>query len=293
VNGLHAYGGDSWASKVRWLLELYVRIRTNRGASQCPQAAAQQLHYFSFVCVKYFTSTKEFSMRFPSILGVACSVALVTSVSAQTASPNQKLVQFQAQPPPKIAQVQITPYPTALHQMNDVNKALNLNPEQINRLNKVTEQTQAKHRDSYNKLNTLNDADRFGATQQLHQQYYTDWNMGARDIFTAEQWNRYQQLNYQYGGFNSFYDPDVQKRLNLTAAQLKNVGEYAAWSNQQMQNIHKIGAIDPTQGAQTYSNYQKQYQEHFNKLLTPDQHKTWGDLTGKPYTFQPTFTPSK
>ena len=223
-------------------------------------------------------------MGFKYVFGLAC-VALTSSVSAQAPLPQPRTGQAQVQ--------QTNRFPPALYQMNDVNKSLNLNQEQIANLNKVTEQMQTQYRDNYNKLGTLNEAERFARYQELNRQYMTDWNKGANSVFDANQRARYQQLNYQYGGFNSFYDPDVQKRLNLTADQMKDLREHADWSNQQLQEIYRTGGTNPTRGSEMYRDYWKAHQNRFNKYLTPEQQKTWSETTGQPYQFQPAFTPSR
>ena len=229
-------------------------------------------------------------MRFKYVLGLACGLALPPSVTAQTTTtpkppPQSPPNQFQAAP--------ATPYPTPLYRMNDVSGSLNLTQNQIGNLNKLTDQTQARYRDNYTKLGTLNETERAARLQELHRQYNTDWNKGAQDIFNDTQRSRYQQVNHQYGGFNTFYDPEVQKRLNLTADQMKGLGEQTEWSNQQMQDINRMGAMDATKGTQMYRDYWTQRQERFNKFLTQEQQKTWGVMTGEQYTFQPTFVPSR
>lgn len=217
-------------------------------------------------------------MRRHSALGSACVLALAAALPAQ---------------PDRPAPAATNPYPPALYQMPDVGKSLNLTQDQITRLNKLTEQTQAAYRDDYGKLGTLADADRFTRTQELNRRYYADWAKGAGDIFNDTQRSRYQQLNYQYGGFGSLYDPDVQKRLNLTADQQKALREQWDWSNQQLQDINRTGAADATKGAQMYNDYWKARQGRFDKFLTADQRKAWSEMTGDPYAFQPSFTPRR
>jgi hypothetical protein len=215
-------------------------------------------------------------MRFATCLGSVCGLALATSISAQPPQP--------ATPPP---------YPPALYQMTDVSKALNLTQDQITNLNKLTEQTQARYRDDYAKLANLKEADRFARMQELNRQYYADWSKGTRDIFNDTQRGRYQQLGYQYGGFNTLYDPDVQKRLNLTADQVRDLRAQWDWSDQQLRDINRIGATDAKKGTQMYSDYWKARQERFDKFLTAEQQKAWREMIGDPYTFQPTFTPPR
>jgi len=221
-------------------------------------------------------------MRLVSSLTLTCGLAFAASLAAQPATQ-----------PGKTQPTTTNLYPPALYQMEDVSKSLKLTPEQITNLNKLTETTQTRYRDEYGKLGSLKDADRFARMQELNQKYYTDWNKGARDIFNDTQRARYQQYNYQYGGFNSLYDPDVQKQLNLTAEQQKNLRAQWDWNNQQLADIYRTGATDATKGTQMYHDYWTARQERLNKFLTPDQQKAWNQLTGDPYTFQPTFTPRR
>ena len=228
-------------------------------------------------------------MRLICVLGWAGVLALATSADAQTQPPAQTPTQPQVQPG-QARPVQTNVYPPALYQMNDVSKTLNLSREQIDSLNKVTGQVQAQYRDDYNKLGTLNEAERFERAQELNRKYYSDWNKGARDIFKEDQRMRYQQFNYQYGGFNSFYDPEVQKRLNLTERQIKDLSEHSDWSNKQWEEIQRMGTTDPTKATQSFNEYWKQREERFGKYFTPEQQKVWSGMIGDPYKFQPTFT---
>jgi hypothetical protein len=219
-------------------------------------------------------------MCFKYVLGLVAGLALTTSISAQT-TPIQ---------PTKITPpVQPNLYPNSLYQMNDVGKSLNLTPNQINNLNKLTNKVQAQYRDNFTKVTSLSDIERPVRLQQLNQQYITDWNKGAQDIFNNDQRIRYQQLNHQYGGFNTLNDADVQKRLNLTPGQLKDLNDHVEWNNQQLQGINRMGATDAAKGTQMYQDYWKERQERFSKFLTPEQQKAWLDMTGEPYTFQPNF----
>jgi hypothetical protein len=243
-------------------------------------------------------------MRRQYLLSLATVLALTAALSAQqpirrvyqqpntTPTPNGNLNLLEPEQPAQPV-YRPSPYPAPVYRMNDVSSALKLNQEQITRLNTLTDRTQEHYREKYSDLDTVKEADRWARRQELNRQYSTDWAKGARDIFTPEQWNRYQQLNYQYGGFNSFYDPDVQKRLNLTPEQVKNLRESADWSNRQYDEIMRLGATDRDRAMERYRDYQKAHDERFNKFLTPEQQKTWREMTGERYTFQPMFPPSR
>jgi hypothetical protein len=232
-------------------------------------------------------------MRFPYALAVAGGLVLPAAILAQ-AVPAPTPAPAQAQAPAGQAQpAQTNLYPTPLYRMNDVSKSLNLTQDQINSLNKLTDQTQVQYRDNYSKINTLNGAERAARAQELNQKYYGDWNKGAQNILNENQRLRYQQLNYQYGGFYALTDPDVQKRLNLTPTQVKGLRENGDWSNEQLQAIKSVEATNPSRAAQMYSDYWKQRQARFEKYLAPEQLKVWNEMTGEPYAFQPNFTPSR
>ncbi|MDY3562246.1 hypothetical protein R5W23_003708 [Gemmata sp. JC673] len=220
-------------------------------------------------------------MRFNYALVLAGGFSLTSVLHAQPAQPGKAPV------------APAYNYPAPLYRMPDVGKSLNLTPEQVTNLNKLTDATQARYRDDYAKLGTLNDAERFARTQELNQKYYADWNKGARDVFNDTQRSRYQQMNYQYGGFGTLYDPEVQRQLNLTAEQQRNLRAQYDWSNQQLGDIHRVGATDATKGAQMYRDYWTARQDRFNKYLTAEQQKTWNQMVGDPYSFRPNFTPQR
>lgn len=227
-------------------------------------------------------------MRLTYALVMTCGLPLTASAQQPTPQPGQRPAQPAAQPgtiPPATA------FPTPLYRMTDIGKSLNLTPEQITNLNKLTDTTQARYRDDYTKLGTLPEADRAARVQELNQRYATDWNKAANDVFNDTQRARYQQLNYQYGGFGAFSDPEVQRQLSLTPEQIRNLRANTDWSTQQLADINRAGVTDASRGAAMYRDYWTARQQRMNQFLTPQQQQTWTRMTGPPYTFQPTFTP--
>jgi len=244
-------------------------------------------------------------MRVQLILSSGCALVLAAAATAQTstapaqtgnkAQPAQTGAQpqtgAQARPGQTGAPAQSTsPFPNSLYQMSDVSRALNLTPDQVNRLNQTSEQLQSRYRDQYNQLNSLNANERAAKMAELNRSYYADWTKGTSNIFNDTQASRYQQLQLQYGGFNSLSDPNVQRQLNLTQDQMKNLSQLNDWSSQQMAEINRQAATDRDRGMQLYRDYQTQYQDRFNRFLTPEQQRTWGTMTGQPFSFQPSFT---
>jgi hypothetical protein len=228
-------------------------------------------------------------MRFAYSLGLG--LALAGAAGAQTtATPGNPQPETGKRIPADQAAIALPP---ALYQMGDVGKSLQLTQDQINRLNGVTQKMQTQYAPQLEKLGTLSEAERFARIQELNRLYSADWYKSASDIFNDQQRTRYQQLTQQFGGFSTLYDPEVQKRLNLTPEQVRNLRANVEWSNQQFGTINTLGATDASKGTQQYERYMKEREERFTKFLTPEQLKTWREMTGDPYTFQPTFTPKR
>jgi hypothetical protein len=156
------------------------------------------------------------------LLALGLGVALTSGAPAQVAPPPGTVQPGAAQVQPSFT------IPAPLYRQSDIGQALNLTPDQINRLNQVTAQTEAQYRDRYGAIGTMREAERLTRYRDLTQEYLADWNRNAQGVFNDAQRARYQQLSYQYGGFDALYAPDVQRRLSLTPAQIQALNEQAA-----------------------------------------------------------------
>src|SRR5579884_2195003 len=211
-------------------------------------------------------------MRLRHTLGAALALALAAPLGAQV-----------RQPAPAQA---AAPMPTPLYRMPDVSRALNLTPQQQTQLNAVAEQTAARYANDYARLSSLRPADRVAATEQLDRRFSADFLKGAQGVLNREQFGRYQQLQYQYGGFSTLADPAVQQRLNLAPEQVTELRGSLDWSARTLRAVDSQMATDPTLGRQQYREYQRLYQERMNRLLTPQQQQAWREMTGPPYAFE-------
>jgi hypothetical protein len=221
------------------------------------------------------SAQQEFLMRFQEIATFTLTVGLAAYSQGQTPPANRPI-----QPGP-------VPYNTVhppLYRMNDVAQTMNLTPQQITQLNQLTDKTQITFRDRYNQVGTLPEAERAARIQELNGQYRSEWTNGARGIFNDNQLSRYQQLHYQYGGFNTLNDPTVQRRLNLTPEQRTALNENLNWSAQQQASLDRLTGVERENA---YRTYQTDQQRRFSQYLTPEQLRTWREITGEPYTFQP------
>lgn len=221
-------------------------------------------------------------MRFTYVLGI---VALgLSTASAQVQKPVTPRPTTQPQVPTN------TPvFPKPIYQLEGVNRNLNLTQRQIDQLNDMNNRIQKDYTTRYDRISAIPENQRAARLQELDRQYRNEWMTGARDVFNENQLNRYRQLQYQNDRFNAFNDPDVQKRLNLTEDQRRQLREQIEWNDVQMRNWRDQAQTDRVKAQQLYQEYQRQYNERFNKFLTPDQQKTFREMVGEPYEFKPLY----
>ena len=118
---------------------------------------------------------------------------------------------------------------------------------------------------------------------------YAKWARGYRQggvnpsNIGLETWEPEKVDTYEVGTKASFSGA-LRGFINIAAF-------YNDFTNQQLQAINRLGATDRDKATQMYRDYQKQYQERFNKFLTPEQQQAWRQMIGDPFTFQPGFQP--
>jgi hypothetical protein len=187
----------------------------------------------------------------------------------------------------QVQQPQVTvQFPTPIYRMDNVSQNLKLNQEQITKLNELTTKMEGKYRTDFEKINTLPEKERAQRRNELYQRYNTEWMTDARNIFNDNQRTRYSQLYYQYDPYVAFSDAEVQRKLNLSDEQRTMLRSDLDWNNQQMQDIQRQFGTDKAAANKAYTTYIKERTNRLNKFLTPEQQRTWREMTGEPIEFQ-------
>ena len=101
---------------------------------------------------------------------------------------------------------------------------LNMNDPQFNQLNGSYQAWNRYHQGARNLGNNLNEQQRMQQMQQLRSQFNQQFGQSLDSTFTDPQARqRYNQLNNQFYGFNTFNDPAVSQRLNITPQQRRQL----------------------------------------------------------------------
>jgi hypothetical protein len=119
--------------------------------------------------------------------------------------------------------------------------------------------------------------------QQPLNTFSTLMGNAAQNILTPEQFQRYQQLNWQYQGYGAFSDAAVQQKLNLTLQQEQQLNQLAQQYNLGLNTLYVNYNVKTT--PEQYSALRQQMNQQISSILTPQQRQTWQQITGQPYNF--------
>jgi hypothetical protein len=180
-------------------------------------------------------------------------------------------------------------FPTQVIDVTGIPAAINLTGRQQMELNTLTQKLQAQFQPEYDRLSGLQADQQAAQREQLNREYTAAWFNSARNVFTADQLARYQQLQFQFGGFNSLNDPVAQKALSLTDAQVAQLKQDVAWAAQQQAAIQQAARTNQARALELSNAFTTASEQRLNKLLTPAQQQTFAQLAGNRIAFPPIF----
>ena len=173
-----------------------------------------------------------------------------------------------------------------------VRRQLNMNNNQFSTLNRAYQDAYARYNQAIKNLNpNLTEQQRKQQMQKLQMQFNQEVSGNVNSTFTNPQLlARYNQLNRQFMGFNAFNDPTVQRQLNLTPDQQRQLRALSMSWRQRLQQLRRgagnnLSAVNMDQWNQVWS----QYANQLNTVLTPQQQQIWSQQIGQPYVFQPSL----
>jgi len=174
-------------------------------------------------------------------------------------------------------------------QSTDVRRSLNITDEQWNRINQSNTQLQTQFRDDLSRLNALTPAERATRWQEIQGRYNTQFLRSAGDVLNPEQMNRLRQLDLQYQGVGAFGSADVQRRLNLTADQQRQLRDIEQQYRRDLDAIRTGSSTNREDAMRRWNDLQRQMQGRTNAILNAEQRQTWTQMTGQPFTYTPDF----
>jgi len=172
-----------------------------------------------------------------------------------------------------------------------VRQQLNLNDEQFKGLSNAYQQAYNNYQQGVNGLDkTLSDAQRQQRMNDLQQNFYKDFSTSTDKYLTdptARQ--RYNQLYWQYRGYDAFTYPPIADALKLTPEQRNRFSQLQQNWNTQMSKLTPMyqNQNDRQQAVTQFSKLQSDINNQVNSILTPEQQTQWRQMSGTAYTFPP------
>jgi len=171
----------------------------------------------------------------------------------------------------------------------EVRQQFKLNDTQYDQLNKSYGESYGRYQQGMKDFGKdLTPEQRGQKMGELQQGFTKDFSTSANKVFTdPQQRQRYNELNLQYQGYNSFSNPTVQEKLNLTPEQRQQLGQQGQEWHKKMAGLGQMYQTDPQGATKQFNAMRKTYGQNVNTVLNPQQQQTWQNMTGQPYNFQP------
>ena len=154
----------------------------------------------------------------------------------------------------------------------DVQKDLGLSKEQIAKIKEVSEKAKKA-------MANLKGKERFKKMRELSQAN----KKAVEDILNPKQNTRIKQLQVQQMGPAALMNPNSSKDLNLTQDQLKEMRTIYRGTIPERRNIFQQNKKDVKARLKKLAELNQKAVKDMEKVLTPEQKKTWQKTTGEPF----------
>jgi hypothetical protein len=169
----------------------------------------------------------------------------------------------------------------ALLTNRSVQKELKLNGAQVENVASLAKDVAAKGRAAALEFKALPDSERREKMQVLMTAVCAEAMSTLRDVITAEQFKRFDQIVLQQRGIMAFADVDIQGKLQLTSEQKDRLHGLAMDLHGQMRSLSQNASAEKMREV-----HEQGMVLHHKALdqavatLTAEQRTTWMELTG-------------
>ena len=172
-----------------------------------------------------------------------------------------------------------------LLQNESVQKELKIDAAEAEKLKAAVQKVQDLHKDDLAKIRDITDqTERRQKGQEVGRTISNETLKEVSSILSPDQLKRLKQIQLQQAGIGAFTQPDVQTALKLTDEQKDAVKTISEDATKQRRELTQGGGGRGQGNAEKLAAIRKDSLDRVQKLLTPDQKKTWKDLTGDAFT---------
>jgi hypothetical protein len=164
-----------------------------------------------------------------------------------------------------------------------VQKELKLDDKQVEKAKELDEKMNEEMRGKFQDLQDLEPQERRTKMQEINREISASALKSAGEFLKPEQIARLKQIAYQVRGAQTFSDPEVAKKLNLTDDQKKDIQTIQQESFQEMRTIFQENQDDPDARMKKMNELRKQTLSKVEAKLNDEQQKTWKEMLGSPF----------
>jgi len=168
-----------------------------------------------------------------------------------------------------------------------VQKELKLDDQQAEKAKTLAEKTREKMQEVRESLQGLDQEERRTKRQEISREMNASTLKALGEFLKPEQIARLQQISYQVRGAQALSDPDVQKKLNLTDSQKGEIQALVQESQSEARTIFQDNQDDREAAMKKIRELNKQTLSKAQAKLNDEQQKTWKELLGAPFEYQP------
>jgi hypothetical protein len=167
-----------------------------------------------------------------------------------------------------------------------VQKELKLDDQQVEKAKDFAEKAREKGREAREALQGL-EGDELRAKQQEIMKEANETALKAfGEFLKPEQLARLKQISYQQRGAQSFSDPEIAKKLNLTDSQKSDIQAINQEAQTQMREIFSTAQDDREGAMKKMAELRKETLEKASAKLNDEQQKTWKEMLGAPFEYK-------
>jgi Spy/CpxP family protein refolding chaperone len=174
-----------------------------------------------------------------------------------------------------------------------VQKELNLSEQQIVKSKEIIREVRHNHGGDFEKLKEVPQAERRDKVRGLVEAVSRETLQKVVAILKPAQVRRLKEIELQERGLHAFADRDVEQALHLTDEQKTKIKKLGEGAGTAIQKISKESGNDYHIALKQIGAYRRELMREAMALLTPEQRKSWKELTGEPFEVQVPKPPGK
>ncbi len=171
-----------------------------------------------------------------------------------------------------------------------IGKELNFKYDEIQRLTEIYGSTRQRLRSLNSDKSRENSRSVDKAKDQWVSEYGDRFDLefarGSRAVFKdPQQRERFNQLYLQYQGFGAFDRPQVQRKLNFSEQQIRQVQDLNREWNSEIHALRQSYLQNPPDARNRFSDIHDRFRMKLDGILNSEQQEIYRNMTGKPYPF--------